>query len=507
MSKTFGVVQETAKEIPVAAEADVAVVGAGVAGVFAAIAAGRLGAKTVLVDRFSYPGGNMGPGLIAGGSLTGWPILHIKNGPAGIPAEFLERQAASGGGNIPPFAGSQYLRDSHTASATALKMLEEAGVTCLFSTFAADPIVETSVNPSGKKVTGLFIENKTGRQALLAKVVIDATGEADLARRGGVSVIYPKADYYEIDKHGPTGAGTYYAVGNADWGRYCEYASSVKIGVDDWSWGQEVFDRRNLDRWKGMHERGDIGGGSLAPLFPILRKAWEENSFQIVKKVPITSSLEVPVYTRFFQKVDAPRRILGARVELERHEEIDWTDQAMITRIESRIRILVGDFVDFLKKNVPGFEDIVLIDIAPYFGARGGPCIEGRYILTDEDMTAGRKFSDVVYIYDHIDWLFWDGGRHGKKASWTDVPFRVMLPQDMDGLLAVGRSASSVPDTLLRARMAVMHMGDVGGKAAAIAVREDMPIQDLDIRLLQRCLLDEGYYLGESSRLKELGLF
>ena len=503
MLKKPGSIEEPAKKIPIALEADVAVVGAGVAGVFAAIAAARLGAETVLIDRFSHPGGNMGPGLIAGGNLTGWPILHIKKGPSGIPAEFLERHAAAGGGNIPPYSPSQYLRDSYTASATVLKMLEETGVTCLFSTFASDPIIENAENP---RVAGVFIESKSGRQAVMAKVVIDATGEADLARRCGAPVIFPKAQYYEIDKHGPTGAGLYFAVGNTDWDRYSRYAGSIRIGPDDWKWAKAIFDSRNLDKWKQMHERGEFGGGSLAPLFPLLREAWEKNGFRIVERISINPDLEVPVSTRFFQKIDAPRRIVGARAELERHEEINWTDQAIISKIESRLRILITDFVAFLKGHVPGFEDAVLIAIAPYYGARGGPCIEGEHVMTTEDMIAGRRFPDVVYIYDHIDWLFWTDGRFGKKVKWTDVPYRVMLPKGLDGLLAVGRSASSVPDTLLRSRMAVMHMGDAGGKAAALAVRSNVPVKDLDICMLQRCLLDEGYYLGDAARLRELCL-
>ncbi len=92
------------------------------------------------------------------------------------------------------------------------------------------------------------------------------------------------------------------------------------------------------------------------------------------------------------------------------------------------------------------------------------------------------------------------------QCKWVDVPYRVMLPRKIDGLLAVGRSASGIPDTLLRNRMAVKHMGQAGGTAAAIAARKGISPRELDVRELQRALLDAGFYLGPPARLKELGL-
>ena len=503
MKKNTDFWEEPSKKVPVAFDVDVAVVGGGVAGVFAAISAARMGAETVLIERFSYPGGNMGPGMIAGGNLTGWPIKHIKKGPFGLPAEFMERHAGMGGGNIPPFATGQYIRDSNIASSTALSMLEESGVHQLYTTFASDPILG---GDKGKTVLGVCVENKSGRQAVKAKVVIDASGEADLARRCGAPVIYPKAEYYDSDKHGPTGAGTYYAVGNTDWDRFLAFAGGVEVSKDDWDWAEREFGSDVLEKWK--EKKHSIRGwdGSFIPLLPILRSATDTGGFSVVQKVRLDDSTELPVFTRFFQKIDEKRGIVGARVELKRLERLDWTDQLMISRIESRVRIYLSEYMEFLKKNVPGFEKAILLTVAPYFGARGGPCIEGDYTLTTEDMTAGKRFPDVVYIYDHIDWLFWNEGRFGKKASWTDVPYRVMLPKGLNGLLAVGRSASSIPDTLLRSRMAVMHMGEAGGAAAALAVSAGVAPRDIDIRELQKRLLTQGYYLGDSTRLQELKL-
>lgn len=81
-----------------------------------------------------------------------------------------------------------------------------------------------------------------------------------------------------------------------------------------------------------------------------------------------------------------------------------------------------------------------------------------------------------------------------------------MLPKQLDGLLAVGRSASGIPDTLIRGRTKSMHAGEIGGIAAALAAREGVTPKQLNIRLLQTTLLQRGYHLGDAQRLKELGL-
>lgn len=171
---------EEEKQVPVAGKWDVIVAGAVVSGVFAAIASARKGVRTLLIDRFGSPGGNIGPGLIAGGSLSGWPIPHIYRGPFfGIPREFIQRHSELGGGSVPPYKKSHYLRDSNIAIHVLFEMLEEGGVDLLLSTSACDPVME------GKRLRGIFVENKSGRSAAMAEVIIDATGEADILRRAG----------------------------------------------------------------------------------------------------------------------------------------------------------------------------------------------------------------------------------------------------------------------------------------------------------------------------------
>ena len=452
-----GFVTEPEKQVPVVYDVDVVVAGGGVAGIFAAIAAAREGAETVLLERFGYPGGNIGPGMIAGGSLSGGSIRHLRGGFTGIPREFVERHMELGGGCVPDSSNlgdvspsphpSDYLKDSNIAVHVALEMLEESGVKCLFSTFVAGSILE------GDRVCGVFVENKAGRQAVKARVVIDATGEADLAMRAGAPVIYPQSSYYDIDKHGPGGAGVSYVV----------------AGIDCEKHGAYVEEQKSLGRAAGLGKR--CKGG-------------------------------------FLTGRQGPER--------PGHQDGGYAhDGVKLSKDETGLRMQIFETVQRWKREVPGFEDAYLLTVSPYYGARGGPCIEGEHTVTTEDLNSGRRFPDVLYMFGVRGWfgpmgaLSWDDPKRDEArvdSPWTDFPYRAMLPRKVDGLLAVGRSASSIPDTLLRARMMVMHMGQAGGAAAALAVRDGVSPRELNVRGLQEKLLHEGFYLGDGARLRELGL-
>jgi hypothetical protein len=121
-----------------------------------------------------------------------------------------------------------------------------------------------------------------------------------------------------------------------------------------------------------------------------------------------------------------------------------------------------------------------------------------------QDCREARRFDDVIYRYGEPRALRWMNEHGG--VDWTDVPYRVMIPKKTDGLMAVGRSASGIPDTLLRNREGVMYMGQAGGTAAAMAARSGIEPRAVDVNQLQRKLLKAGFHLGDKARLAELGL-
>ena len=357
--------------------------------------------------------------------------------------------------HAPPYKPMNYMRDSLIASHTACEMLGDAGVELLLSAFVSDPIME------GDRITGLCYEGKGGRHAIRTKVVVDATGEADVSRRAGVPAIYPKESYNDWDSHAPAGMGIWAVVGGIDVKRFDDYIQAVETPY-------------------ALRRREVPGIGTMA----------------IIGHPPI-------YYGKLLYRDEGT---LGTRVQVMRpHQRIDASNAKHIARMEVEVRKYLFDATQDLKENVPGYENAYLKQVAPYLSVRGGPCIEGEYTLTWEDCMEGKRFDDVVYVYGEVRAIHRTRVKYGRER-WTDMPYRVMVPKKIDGLLAVGRSASGVPDTLLRNRMGVMHMGQACGAAAALSARHNCRPRDLDIRALQGHLLDEGFFLGDRARLKALGL-
>ena len=482
-------VNEPAKQIPVVCEADVVVAGAGVAGVFAAISAARNGARTVLVDRFGSVGGNIGPGMINNGhmvsgrphNLVGYEST-VYPGLYGIGREFLERYAELGGTGILPYSRPHYPSDSSIASYVAQKMLEESGVRLYLSTQIADPIMDDTT------VKGLFIENKSGRQAVFAKVIIDATGEADVARRAGAPILYPKNEYGEVDGHAPTGMGLYFVIGGVDWDRYDDYCEKTVASEDDIAWATETYSEK-IAR-------------NFGPILSQMKTAYENGEFCITGGVELDGvhvELNLGGPANIGMKGIAQCRVSPARVET-----IDAGNGNHISILEAGTRARAFEWAHFWKKYVPGFEDSYLLCIAPFLGSRGGPGIEGDYVLTMDDCREGRRFDDVLYLYGEFRALKYTCEQGQPK--WVDMPYRALLPKGIDGLMAVGRAASGKPDTLTRNRMACKVMGEAAGIAAAMAVRDGVAPRQVDVKNLQHALLQAGFCLGDIKRLRELGL-
>jgi hypothetical protein len=451
-------VLEPARRVPIIYAADVIVAGGGVSGVYAAIAAARQGAKTILVERYSSVTGTTGPGLNpGGGSQNPGPPKDVRDAHvypmiAGLPKEFAERYAQHRKLQNEP---SHRLTDSHGITYLATKMLTEAGVKILVSTWATDPIME------GNTVKGLFVENKSGRGAITAKVVIDATGEADIARRAGAPILHPKESYHQLDNHAPNGIGLFAYVGGIDW---TKYNAALKAKGKDFEGEFKPVDVEGLGR---------IVTSKSSPqstLFKLLRDDVGSIKIQMVRP----------------------------------HAAVDAGNGFHISALETAFRQYTYELIQQIRKQVPGCEHVYLLTMGE-MGTRGGPKIEGDYTLTMDDAKVGKRFDDVMYLYGEARALRYSCGEK-KNCAFVDVPYRVMLPKKIDGLLAVGRSASGIPDTLLRNRSAVQHMGEAGGIAAALAAKAGVTPRKLDVKALQTKLLAAGYYLGDAQRLKALSL-
>ena len=477
-------VREPARDVPVMYDVDVAVVGGGLSGVFAAIAAGRLGAKTLVIDRFGEVGGNMGPGMIVGGGLCFSPDWEhtLSGGYAGIPREFVERLDSL---RDEP---NRYPELANLCAWAATEMAREAGVEMLLSVYAADPIVENNV------VRGLFVETKAGRIAVKAKVTIDATGEADLARRAGAAIIHYHKPTKDLE--GKLGAfclkpehptyynetGIFFLIAGVDWPKYQAFEKQpVTLTEEESAWLEREGSKAT---YVGEH------------LAPALCKAEKEGEFRF--NVAPTPNSEM-----FLSKkdMDCGSGIIGYRVSGK--GPWDATDPKLVSLLETCLRDYAQRAALFFRKYVPGFERAYLLGYSSFVGWRGGPHIEAEHVLTVEEMWSGARFDDVIYCNNP------EKRDRRPEAEGYDVPYRMTLPKDLDGLLVAGRGAAYQRrghDPGTRGRPSMMALGQAVGTAAAIAAQANVMPRDVDIRKVQKQLLSEDFFLGDDARLEELGL-
>ena len=493
------------QRVPVLYDVDVVVAGAGIAGCMAAIAAARYGASVVVVERFGQVGGNIGPGHWAGGTMdlayhpdTGAPSVMAKQGPGGIVNEFLQRvirerpgaermteddiaeisngddpawRVGSGGG-MPP-----YLVDADTCSHVLVEMMCEAGVELLLSACVGDPIME--MDGDGERVAGLFVETRSGRVAVKAKVVIDATGQADVAFRAGAPT---------VNRCSPN-LGLWFLVGDVDWDAYNAYRQRAPEAGDkdlDWARNFMATSPQAEDPYPRMHD-----------LIPSLRKAHYAAEFFYRLRVGGGS---VHIMLDETHKGNELMRMehdlggmMGARTGT--YGKIDFSDPAVVTDMEIAHRGQAHRFAKFLRRYIPGFEECYLMFCSPWLGTRGGRHIDAEYAIGMDDVLAGRRFDDVLYDSFEI-----------KRRRSCDFPYRAMLPKEIDGLLVVGTGSMPYPPNFRR-RAYVLLQGQAAGVAAALCVGGNVQPRDLDVKKLQRILIHElRCPVGDADRLREIGM-
>ncbi len=300
-----------------------------------------------------------------------------------------------------------YAIDTETFKYVALKLCVEAGVDVFFHTWFADTIVEDG------NVRGVIVENKSGRQAMMASVVVDASGDGDVAARAGATF---------------------------------------------WQTVKDEAPRLN----DALMYR--IGFGKERPVAPF---ACDFGSHAVV---------------------------WGPGVD-----PIDGTDAEQLAKAEIDARLRVYD--DFAEKQSkhPELEDARVLDTPPLLGIRQTRFIEGEYKLTAEDAIEGRRFDDVVAI-SSCAIIHYYGYRRYLEHEGYDIPYRALVPKEVDGLLVTGRCISSEqqPYESHRAMIPMMAIGQASGVAAALAAKQGVRPRDLDIALLQHTLIGQGAELRES---------
>lgn len=448
------------KELEIVAETEVLVVGAGPAGLGAAIASARNGAQTLLVERYGFLGGNLTAGLV-GPCMTSYSLDGKQQLIKGIFEEFVLGMERIGGAIHPSKvpAGSDYCgfivygHDKVTpfspeaAKQVSLEMCQAAGVDLLLHTFVADTIVDDNA------VTGVVVANKSGLGIIRANVTIDCSADADVAARGGVPFQLGR------DEDGLTQPMTlFFRVANVD---------------DDVVRGY-VADHPEDYR----------------PYASLVKEAREAGEFTIPRKgIGLYRTLEPGIW----------------RINTTRLQRLDGSRVADLTLGEVEGRRQVMELLAFFRGWLPGFERCTLLDTATQVGVRETRRIEGEYTLTVDDLISGREFEDVIalagYPVDLHSPTGDGGGADGtyQTANIYQIPYRSLVPINRDQLLVAGRSISATHEAMaaIRVMPPAFAMGEAAGTAAAIAAEHRLPPRNVDISTLQGALIRNGAYLGE----------
>jgi hypothetical protein len=448
MAQTIRTIPEPNKTVNVVRECDVVVVGGGPGGIGAAVAAARIGADTVLIERYGHLGG-----MSTGGLVTIIPCLSDFSGVmqiGGINQEWIERLSAREAETHPPREtwGStdrrliSYWNDrsfftvregrivysslinAEISKVVLNQMVDEAKVKTYLHSWGTMPIMD------GDKTTGVVFESKSGRQAIMAKVVIDSTGDGDLLP------FTPATFDTDIDPK--------IRIANLS---LCYWIDNVNfMRTDD-------FRKENPGKWgELMGELMQKGG------HPGFMRSNLKNQEKIVWVHP-------------------------------RYANSSQTDVEELTRVEFLGREKMVLTWEFFKKNIPGFEDSFIVLSCPQLGTRGARRVHGDYMVTSADLVSDEPFEDTIAIFPDL-----DRGEVSLQHPLTYIPYRSLLPKGVENMLIACRAFSSDQEAnnFFNLIPHCVAIGEAAGTAAALSLDQGVSVRKVDFQSLRNQLIEQN---------------
>lgn len=455
---------EKEREIVITYKPDILIAGAGPAGIGAAIAAGRSGVKTMIIEKYGFPGGNLTTAMVN----PFFTFHDIKGNQVirGIAEEFVSRMKQIGAsvGHVTDLTfdnASMTPFDAERAKFILIQMLEEANVEILFHTQIVDSIVKDSV------IESIIIENKSGRQAVCPKYIVDCTGDADIASFSGVPFAKGKEDDGSMQP-----ATLYFRVGGVDIATLRKWMKNNRDLLKD-SPSDEDIDKQKLLAFLGMNE--------------VVQEA-KELGILHHEVAPRILMYELPIPGMF-------------SINTTRIQNIDGTNADDITRAEIALRKQVIEIHSFLRKYVGGFENAYIVDSGSQVGIRETRRIVGDYILNEQEVLRGVHFEDGIACGTFAIDIHPPKGKRqvftGSGKAVYEIPYRCLIPKNINNLLVAGRpiSATHIAHGSIRVMATCMAMGQAAGTAISMALNNKCTTREVDIQQLRKELIKQGQYL------------
>lgn len=453
---------------------DVIVVGGGPSGFIAATAAARLGAKTLLIERYGFLGGM--PTAACIGPISPFHY-HDEQVVAGIPQQFIDRMVGLGGSTghakaTDPAGHGSYVcfYDRQIYKWAALQMVREAGAELLLHSFVSDVAVEAG------KLRAVTTISKSGARTFGARVVVDATGDGDVAAL----------------------AGAQYTVGRSD-GALQPATLMFEMAQVDTAAVKAYMDTNAEDFWR----RSEIV--TMRPFASHLESHHfcGQGFVQAVREATANGELQLGRDSVLFWTTVRPGLLHFNTTRVARVNALSAED---LTRAEIEGRDQVMSLAGFLRKRVPGFANAYVSDTGVQIGIRESRHILGDHILTQNEVCRGTKHPDVIargYFPIDIHNPYGRNGAENDGGVWQDIddsydiPFPCLLPRGLDGLLVAGRAISATHEAhaSFRTQGGVMAIGHAAGAAAALAARNSVEPRGMDVATLQQALEAEGALL------------
>lgn len=461
---------------------DVIVIGGGTAGVPAAIAAARGGSKTLLVERTASLGGLMTTGMPALGILD----RQLNKVVGGIFEEIvneLKEDGLSFGNLRCPMHNSITTVSPWWYRITSAIKCSEAGVDVLYNTSLLDVGVECS------KITGAVLLSGNFTYYADCEILIDATGDASAAYLAGANYKMGQPEDLEniIAEHAKQ--ETRYDIGHSKAGKVQPVSMTFCLGGVNTEKFMEYI-KAHPETYKspkgyGMNYDTEYLFNSPAIYFTgfgeFIEEAKKNGDFNIPRDRVI-----------FATQPNKGEYLINA----SRVVDVDPTDPIEMSRATNELYRQVAMLAKFFKKYCPGFEDCFIANIGHYTGVRESRRIVGIKTVTKKDVDGLNIPDDCIALGGYNCDIHLSGvGLYFQPVDHAiGVPYGAMVSNNIDGLLVTGRciSTDSYALGVLRVMGACLALGEAAGTAAAIAVKDKVSVADVDVKKLQRILIENG---------------